>query len=424
MENGIKKIRLVEELIDLIKDNSNVAILGTGWIGRLTFYFIKEFVQKEISCFSEEKIDHEMQKYEMIVIALQEEAGCQQAKIMKEKEKYADSQVFYLSDYVKNEMDNELMINYPDIYENEILITRKRELDENVCYEFSNKIQEFMTQDVCPCFQSIEIETINRCNGKCSFCPINIYDDSRPYTKMKTKLFESIIDQLSMMNYRGRVSLFSNNEPLLDKRIVNFAEYTYEHLPEACKIIYTNGTLLNRDIFKNLVKYLDILCIDVYFDDDIRDVITNELIEVFTLCQASEHLKNTVMIQFISRQAIRNNRGGQSKNRHNVYRVKSPCMLPFIQMIVRPDGKLSLCCNDALGKNTLGDLNSETLIDAWNNHNYRDIREKIAFGRQNVDFCRYCDNYASTNIKGNDFFSKKQLDEAWYKVKEILDSIK
>ena len=390
-----------------------------GWISRLTFLFFKEYAKKEIRCFEVEELDADIEKYETIVIALQEETGCQLAeKLKKQGEK---SQVFYLSNQVKNEMDNELMINYPDIYEKEILITRKRELDENMHYEFSNKIQGFMQQDVFPCFQSIEIETLNRCNGRCSFCPINVYDDSRPYAKMKTELFESIIDQLFEMNYRGRVSLFSNNEPLLDERIMAFAEYTCEKLPEACKIIYTNGTLLKKDIFVNLIKYLDVLCIDVYYDDDICSALSHDLLEVFMYCQMNEHLKNKVMVQFICRNAIRNNRGGQSKNRHNTYQVKSTCMLPFIQMIARPDGKLSLCCNDALGRNTLGDLYNETLLEAWNNQNYKYIREKIASSRQNVDFCRYCDNYASSNNKGNNFFSEKQLDEAWDKVKEILE---
>lgn len=237
---------------------------------------------------------------------------------------------------------------------------------------------------------------------------------------MQTDLFKSIILQLSSMNYRGRVQLFSNNEPLLDKRIVHFAEYTWEHLPNACKVLFTNGTLLKMDMFLQLTQYLDIICIDIYYDDEIIDVMTNEMKEILKYCLANDNLQKKVMVQFINRKAIRNNRGGQSKNRQNVYQVKATCMLPYIQMIVRPDGMLSLCCNDALGQNTLGNLNVESLIEAWNNDNYRNMRSQIFQSRQNVDFCKYCDNYASINTVGNNVFSKEQLREAWNKVKSII----
>ena len=40
------------------------------------------------------------------------------------------------------------------------------------------------------------------------------------------------------------------------------------------------------------------------------------------------------------------------------------CILPYKQMIIRPDGKTSLCCNDPYGKNTLADVNKMTLREA------------------------------------------------------------
>ena len=44
----------------------------------------------------------------------------------------------------------------------------------------SRKIaKKYMKDDVFPIFQTIEIETINRCNGKCSFCPVNRNIDPR-----------------------------------------------------------------------------------------------------------------------------------------------------------------------------------------------------------------------------------------------------
>lgn len=76
-----------------------------------------------------------------------------------------------------------------------------------------------------PLFQYIEIETYNRCNGVCDFCPVSIKNEKRSLKKMDESLFKKIIDQLSEMDYRGKLAIFSNNEPFLDDRIVTFNRY-------------------------------------------------------------------------------------------------------------------------------------------------------------------------------------------------------
>ncbi|ADL34904.1 radical SAM domain-containing protein [Butyrivibrio proteoclasticus B316] len=113
-------------------------------------------------------------------------------------------------------------------------------------------------------FNHIEIETINRCNGICSFCPVNRNDDPREKAVMSVELFKDIIGQLEEMQYSGRLTTFSNNEPLLDDRIIEFNKYAKEHLPKARIHMYTNGTLFTLDKFKELVEVLDELIIDNY----------------------------------------------------------------------------------------------------------------------------------------------------------------
>lgn len=60
-------------------------------------------------------------------------------------------------------------------------------------------------------------------------------------------------------------------------------------------------------------------------------------------------------------------------------------------MIVRPDGKVSLCCNDPLGKYSLGDLNEQSIKEVWYGEQYNTIRNKIISGRKNLDKCNRCD---------------------------------
>jgi hypothetical protein len=241
---------------------------------------------------------------------------------------------------------------------------------------------------------------------------------------MEDGLFKKIIDELSSISYGGRLNLHSNNEPLIDDRIVRFSEYAAKKLPYAEKIIFTNGTLLNVDLFQKIINNIDVMCIDIYYDSNPIMEISKDLIQVLKLGLENDDIQKKVMVQFICRSAIRNNRGGQSKNRHVTYRVKAACLLPFIQMIVRPDGKVSLCCNDPLGRNTLGDVSSNTLLEVWNGVKCSEVRELIGESRQKFEFCKNCDNYATLNIQGNNFFAEKQYKEAWKRVDEYFSAYK
>lgn len=62
-------------------------------------------------------------------------------------------------------------------------------------------------------------------------------------------------------------------------------------------------------------------------------------------------------------------------------------------MIIRADGKISLCCNDALGKYTLGDVNESFIREIWNGKQYTKIREEMKMHvRKNLNLCRNCDS--------------------------------
>lgn len=60
-------------------------------------------------------------------------------------------------------------------------------------------------------------------------------------------------------------------------------------------------------------------------------------------------------------------------------------------MVIRPDGKLSFCCNDAYGKYTMADLNKVTLLEAWYSPRYVEARRRLRKGRKEIKICRYCD---------------------------------
>lgn len=241
-------------------------------------------------------------------------------------------------------------------------------------------------------FNHIEIETINRCNGSCSFCPINHNVDPREKKIMDTSLFENIVEQLAAMDYAGRFATFSNNEPLLDERIIDFNRYARKRLPKARMHLFTNGTLLTLDKFIALTEVLDELIIDNY-QQELQ--LIKPCQEIAAYCKEHPWLARKVTIVLRKPHEVLTSRGGNAPNRKNVGDYgKDRCILPFRQMIVRPDGKISLCCNDAVGKYTLGDLKKESLLDIWNGPRFAMVRKCLYEGRENWGNCRNCDAFS------------------------------
>lgn len=241
-------------------------------------------------------------------------------------------------------------------------------------------------------FNHIEIETINRCNGCCSFCPVNRQVDPREEKLMSEELFLDIVNQLEELDYSGRFTTFSNNEPLLDERIIDFNRYARQHLPKARLHLFTNGTLLTIEKFRALTDVLDELIIDNY-QQELK--LIKPCAEIAEYCQENPELKKKVTIVLRKPHEILTSRGGNAPNRsRSVLYEKDRCILPFKQMIIRPDGKVSLCCNDALGKYTLGDTSKEKLVDIWYGQRFQTVRKCLYEGREAWGDCKFCDTFS------------------------------
>ena len=208
---------------------------------------------------------------------------------------------------------------------------------------------------------------------------------------MSEELFEKIIRQLAQIRYSGRLALFSNNEPFLDKRLIEFHRYARQWLP-LCRIhLFTNGTLLNIDKVLEIIPYLDELIIDNYSDDA---QIPENLAAIIAYCENKPELITKITIVQRRENELLSTRGGEALNRQQFPDVDTDtCALPFQQMIIRPDGKVSLCCNDPLGKYTLGDLQHQTVSEIWSGASFVHIREQLKKGRYMLDKCKKCDSF-------------------------------
>lgn len=262
-------------------------------------------------------------------------------------------------------------------------------------YRTTKYLNEVDIENRMPLFKYIEIETLNRCNGLCSFCPVNAKQQQRPYAKMERSLFEKIIGELKELDYAGEYNLFSNNEPFLDERILDWMKYAWESLPKARLIMYTNGSMLNLEKFLETIKYTHRLVIDNYNNTPDKDQVNDNLKPIYEYLQLHQELKDKVKFALRDREEVITSRGGLAPNKQILKGLNAACVYPYKQMVIRPDGKCSLCCNDALGKYTMGDVNKQTLTEIWYSERYTKLRKEMKKNRRkNLKLCNECDTHA------------------------------
>ena len=237
----------------------------------------------------------------------------------------------------------------------------------------------------------VNLETINRCNSTCEFCTANKNAEKRPYKRMEDELFYSIIDQLAEWGYKGHLTMYGNNEPWLDTRIVEFHKYAREKLPEAFIFVSTNGLLLDVPKVKEIIPYVNQLIINNYcLDMKLHRNI--QVIYKYMLDHPQEFKDVDVLIQMRYLKEVLTNRAGSAPNKQATEKVvKETCLMPYTDMWIMPNGKLGICCCDNFEVTDLADLHETPLKEGWNSDRYKVLREAIRTGRQNYPFCKHCD---------------------------------
>lgn len=251
-----------------------------------------------------------------------------------------------------------------------------------------------MEQDKKPQPMMVEVETINRCNSTCEFCPANKNADKRPFAKMQDEEFKKIILDLKAWGYEGMLSLYVNNEPLLDTRIVEWHRYVKEQLPN-CRIkFFTNGTLLSMQKFKELIPFIDYMVINNYSETMKLHPNVKEIVAEIKAHKEQYSGKEIVVnIRYIK--DVLTNRAGEAPNKKSGKKIiKEPCIMPYTDMVIFSNGNVGICCNDATEKTNLGNIKDKSLQEIWEDQ-CRAMHQKLAKGRHELDFCKYCDTMDS-----------------------------
>jgi hypothetical protein len=261
----------------------------------------------------------------------------------------------------------------------------------------------------------VQIESTNKCNAKCVFCPRD--DMHREQGVMDMALYRKIVDECAELGIT-HVRMHNYGEALMDRQLVEKVRYAKERGIKEVGMI-SNGSLLTETVARGLIDAgLDAINIsvdaagkEVFEKTRLQlsyDKVIGNIRTFVRLRDETGRPRPKLILSFVRQddsadeQAfIREWSGIADKihvtdlhnwagTLHTRSDVRFPCYRLWLTFTVLWDGRVSLCCADFDGRNVLGDLRTSSIREVWNGPAY------LAMRRQHLDsggpeICRSCD---------------------------------
>ncbi|HDO6812531.1 radical SAM/SPASM domain-containing protein [Klebsiella pneumoniae] len=242
------------------------------------------------------------------------------------------------------------------------------ELNKIVTYGYKNK-------DI---FTAIDFEINSHCNLECSYCPAS-FKDGRGRNLMPVDIFKKAIDDLSAIDYSGRISPHFFGEPLLDDRLTDLMAYARKKLPKSEIIIHTNGIRLSKEKYD--------ACMSAGVTGFLVTKHTKTMPKNIVDIVESKYAKNgTIKVRTIDNLTLFN-RGGTVKPVKE--RKMKRCFYLSDEISITHTGNV-VCTNDFSETHIFGNVNNTNLLDIWNDKEFRKIRKEVRMGLLSLDMCKKC----------------------------------
>jgi radical SAM protein with 4Fe4S-binding SPASM domain len=284
----------------------------------------------------------------------------------------------------------------------------------------------------------IQIQTINRCNAACGFCPYPYTIHLQAKQIMDDALYSKIVEECVAEPDLHDFVPMSKNEPLLDiKMEQRVREFKSKAQPHQMVELVTNGSPLTPARAQSLVDAgVDLITVSV---NAAREETYNKVMVGLSWKQVMGNLealskmelsKVNVYLRFVSEQSNRvevksfrrrwkhfnlftfnvNNRSGTVRDYEMkvinyddpVARVKRiagshtypVCPYVFSMVHVLENGDVPMCANDWANRDILGNVRSQTIREIYNSPRMNEIRELMVQGRfEEIEACRECSFY-------------------------------
>ena len=199
---------------------------------------------------------------------------------------------------------------------------------------------------------------------------------------MPTDIWERIIEELSDMNFAGRISPHFYGEPLMDKRLPELIAFARGKCPHAEIQFASNGDFLTEKLLLELMKIgLDSVLVTNYDD-----------FEKPNLVELSRKYPTHVRYRSYKDMWVYNRTGVHMVDRRIGSFRSVPCLRPSRQLVCNWKGNIVLCCNDYYEKYVFGNVKNESIQEIWNSDKFIEFRRILRQGhRAKIDICEYCD---------------------------------
>lgn len=268
----------------------------------------------------------------------------------------------------------------------------------------------------------IQIQTINLCNYACPMCPYPDQNEGRVRSTLDLDLFYNIVAQVRAAGRQVKLCLMLQNDPLLDRRFVEFLDYAHAAEDAISSIsTVTNGSALTDELLDRLVSYERFhLTISVNATDRERyeKVHGRDLWErIHGLLTRWGGEREKVRLSFVLDSAsFEEGKGFQNywhgegyktrlvpmNSRINFVREEGVlhfidedyghCNFPVDTLNVLADGTVILCCNDWEHRQQFGNLGVSSISEVWNARKMTSFRRAaLEGGLRKFPMCKGCD---------------------------------
>jgi MoaA/NifB/PqqE/SkfB family radical SAM enzyme len=261
----------------------------------------------------------------------------------------------------------------------------------------------------------VQIESTNKCNAKCVFCPRD--DMHREQGIMDMALYQKIVDECAALGIT-HVRMHNYGEALMDRQLVEKVRYAKARGIREVGMI-SNGSLLTEATARGLIEAgLDAINISVdaagkeVFERTRLQLSYDKVIgNIRTFVRLRDEIgraRPKLILSFVRQDNSADEQAfiaewsgiadkihvtdlhNWAGTLHSRSDVRFPCYRLWLTFTVLWDGRVSLCCADFDGRHVLGDLRTSTIQEIWNAPPY------LAARRQHLesggpDICRSCD---------------------------------
>jgi len=263
----------------------------------------------------------------------------------------------------------------------------------------------------------VSIETTNRCNARCSFCPNNAL--ARERSTMDQGLFEKIVEECRAFPLPA-IEPFLNGEPFMDRDIVPRMRHIRERLPSTKLRLYTNGSLMTAsrlDLMQDLG--LDHLFISLNTLDPVqyKEILGLELDKTLAnlehLCKRADRKKiakkitvrmtrfedtalaeQDAFVAFCRKLDVKPMIVGLFNYKGDIASSLPVPSYPcehITRLDVLSNGNTALCCLDQEGEYGWGDVRERSVLEVFNGERARKYKDGQRSGhRRDLPPCGEC----------------------------------